>query len=549
MRKPASGFRLIFGYLGIFLIFEGLVTLCPLITLIFYPEESKVWLDFAIPAFGAIIIGAILFFTLIARRPKGRFGRNEDALLLVLLWISAIVLGSLPFYLTKFSVLNYGDTSLDLGMSYSECFFESMSGYSATGLTVLPNKVFLDLVDSSSSYSAPHIFLFHRAFMQFIGGVGLVLIVAGALSDRYNLKLYFAEGHNDKLMPNLGKSAKVIFGIYFGYIVIGSISFYLAGMTPFDAICHSIAAIATGGFSTRGSGIVYFQTASSGNGILPVNAIAIEIIAIVLMLLGATNFVLHTFLLRGKWKQFFKDIEIRLAFWLILLFTVITTLSTLYLYSDGNVVTGLDFWTSLRYSVFNIVSSLTTTGFSNFSSVAALGQVAVFSGILMMAVGGGMGSTSGAIKQYRFAIILKDFQYSIRYRFSSSHQVNPNPVYRLGELREEDSSTSDEAHNYTLLYLLFFLIGAVSLMFLPGISVSQGAYDYMSALSGTGLDIINFYAYKLSEPAFYPALLWILSAGMFIGRLEILPAYYALKRLFYDPFKNIKNRSNKPEEV
>src|SRR5574344_917714 len=361
-KQEAKGFRLVFGYLGIFLMFEGVATLLPLFVAIFYPGECVVVLDFAIPAGIGVVVGAALFFGLIAGREKGHFARNDDALLLVLLWLTAVVLGSLPFYFTRLPLLNPWKSDVSLNMTYTEWFFEAMSGYSATGLTVLPNSVYLD---STTPYAAQHVFLLHRAIMQFIGGVGLVLIVAGAISDRYNLKLYFAEGHNDKLMPNLGKSAKLIFGIYFGYILLGTFSLWFAGMDLFDALCHSIAALATGGFSTRSTSFAYYQTMNGQNlnGIsaFPVNALAMEIITMFLMLLGATNFVLHTFLLRGKWKQFFKDIEVRLAIIVIVFFTLATAASSIYLYNDGT-VTHLNFAQSLRYSVFTVISSLTTTG-------------------------------------------------------------------------------------------------------------------------------------------------------------------------------------------
>jgi trk system potassium uptake protein TrkH len=535
-KKEVKGFRLVFGYLGIFLMFEGLITILPLAVLAFYPSEWVCYLDFLIPGLTGLLVGAVLFFAFVAGRPKGHFARNDDALLLVLLWLCGVVLGSFPFFLTRFSLLSNG-APLNLNMSYTECFFEAMSGYSATGLTVLPNQVFLDATQLSlTAYPAQHVFLLHRALMQFVGGVGLVLIVASAISDRYNLKLYFAEGHNDKLMPNLGRSAKMIFGIYAGYILVGTLAFWLSGMPVFEAFVHATAALATGGFSTRSTNLLYFAEHEGqilgGTGIFPLHSLAIEIIAMVLMLLGATNFVLHTFLLRGRWKAFFKDIEIRFAILTILVFTLGTTVSSIYLYQDnfGQAV-GTDFWTSLRYNVFNVISSITTTGFSNYSSLVKLGEVSVFAGVLLMCVGGGVGSTSGAIKQYRLAILLKDFQYSIRYHFASDRQVNPNPVYRLGQLKEEDSSTSDEAHNYTLLYVLFFLFGSVVLMFMPGIGVVEALYDFGSALSGTGLDIIGYGNYKANYPSAYPWLLWILSATMLVGRLEILPLYYALRRL------------------
>jgi trk system potassium uptake protein len=548
MRKEASGYRLVLGYLGIFLVFEGLVTAFPLLMLAFYPSEYQCWLDFALPALGSCLLGFALFFGFLGKRTKGRLANHEDALLLVLIWLCAVVFGALPFYLSQFEAINYGNASLSLNMNFSESFFESTSGFTTTGLSVMPSFSYLTGLDSSL-YPAAHVFLFHRAFEQFIGGVGLVLIVASVLSDRYNLKLYFAEGHNDKLMPNLGRSAKLIFGIYSSYVIVGSLSLWLAGMTPFDAICHSASALSTGGFSTRASNYAFWSDAANGytgNGIFPNNALALEIITEVLMLLGATNFTLHTFLFRGKLKQFCKDIEIRLAFWLIVAFSLACTLSSLYLSSYENI----SFGASLRYNVFTIISSITTTGYSTVKSLMALGEVTILSSILLMAVGAGLGSTGGGIKQFRFSILLKDFFYSVRYHFSSSHLIIPNPIHRLGEYKEEDPSVRDEAHSYTLIFILFYLIGAMGLMFLPGIDFEHGAYEFMSALSDTGLSLTDYAAYKAGYAIYdYNILMWILSLGMFFGRLEILPVHFALQRLVADPIKAIRERPRKAKEA
>jgi trk system potassium uptake protein TrkH len=336
------------------------------------------------------------------------------------------------------------------------------------------------------------------------------------------------------------------------------LSLWLAGMDFFDAACHSIAALATGGFSTHRSGFLYYQAAEGTiiNGAFPVNSVAIEIIAMVLMLLGATNFVLHTFLLTGHWKKFFKDIEIRLALIVIPVFALATASASLYLY-DGDaawVTTGASlnpatYVGSLRYNAFNVISSLSTTGFQNAPSISALGEVTVFCAILLMGIGGGVGSTSGGIKQYRVALLLKDFVYSIRQRTSSNHAINPNPVYRLGEKSEEDPSTADEAHNYAILYIVVFLLGSLVLAFLPSITFQQSLYDYMSALSGTGLDIIDFVNYKKIQPLAYPWLLLILDVAMFIGRLEILPIHFAFQRLSVNSVYNIKHRHHKAKEA
>lgn len=540
-KGTAKGYRLIFGYLGLFMMFIGIVTIIPIAVAAFYPNEAVCWMDFVVPGAGFVVLGALLFFLLIYGREKERFGKYEDALLLLLIWIAAVIAGALPFI----SVSLRGELSTPL--SFSEALFESVSGYSATGYTVYP---LADFVGEEGAY-CPHVFMFHRAFMQFVGGIGLVLIVASVLSDRYNLKLYFAEGHNDKLLPNLAKSAKLILAIYTGYIVAGAFGLWFFGMDFFDAVCHSIGAVATGGFSSRADGVYWFQTSEfTGNGIFPGNVIGIEVVLEILMILGATNFVLHTFIFRGKIKEFFKDIEIRLGFFAIVFFVFVSTITTCYLYApeatnamvNGTAPqTGVDLASSLRYSAFNIISSITTTGFTNFVSIKQLGEVAIFSGIIVMIIGAGAGSTGGAIKQYRVGIIAKDFFHSVRYRFSSSRQLSPKTIYRLGVKREIEREDSQEAHNFAVLYIVTVLIGTLALLFLPGIDFQEGLYEVASGLSGTGQSIIDFFAYKANHPLYdYEILLWVINVAMLLGRLEIIPLFSSINRIFVVPFENRK---------
>ncbi|MCR4561607.1 MAG: hypothetical protein K5694_00150 [Bacilli bacterium] len=549
--KPASGARLIFGYLGLFLIFEGVLTLIPAAIIAIFREEWMVWMDFAIPGLGGVLLGAILFLALIAGRPKARFKKHEDVLLLVLLWISAMVLGAIPFYLTNFPILNFAEAeawkglSPSLGMSFTECLYESFSGYCAVGFTVSPESLFITEVNTIT-YPATHVFLFHRSLTQLIGGVGLVLVVAGAISDRYNLKLYFAEGHNDKLMPNLGKSAKLIFGIYVGYIILGTVSLWLAGMTWFDALCHSISALATGGFSTRYNSIAFYSNnaAYPGNGVFPCNAIGIEIICMVLMILGATNFVLHTFLFRGRIKKFFTDVEIKLTGVLLVVTIALGTLGTLYLYDGGK---GLDFWTALRYASFGTISSMTTTGFTNYPSLLQLGYVMVAISMLVMTIGGGVGSTAGGIKQFRVALLAKSFVHSSRSHDASPHLVIPNPINRLGVKANITESQNKEAQNFAILYLTFAFVGGLALCFCPGNDFVSGMYMFSSCLSGTGMGISDVYFGDLksfSNPS-YVASLWIMMLSMFAGRLEIMPLYYAVRRVTWDLVEESKENRRK----
>ncbi len=560
MQKPAKGFRLIFGYLGLFTIFESVLTLVPLIMLAFYPQEWQSMLDFIIPAVVSGGIGFGLYQGLIAKREKGRLGTGEDAVLLVLLWISAILIGALPFFLTQFPLLNFGNTEINLGMTFSESFFEATSGFNTTGLSLLPEKAFLDGtisspngIDSCSTYGFAHMFLFHRAFMQYIGGVGLVLIVTSVISSKNNFKLYFAEGHNDQIVPNLAKSAKLIFAVYSGWVLFGTIAFWLTGMPPFEAICHSMACLATGGFSTRASSIYWYSLnmplGQVSNLVYSVNnAIGIEIVSCILMIAGATNFLLHTFFIRGRWKDFFGDIEMKAMAYLLLIGTVLCTLSCLTYYDGG--VGNLDFLTSLRYGAYFTVTTLTTSGFTNFPHMLMMGPVCVFVGWILITIGGCMGSTAGGLKLFRVSVLTKEFGWGLKYKDKSTRTLNPHTVRRLGEVKEVEESQVSEARNYLVLVAIFFTLGVLAISFLPAPSdmhnadwFERGFWEFMNAFTSEGINHLDYMAYKIAEPLAYPVLTWIMVFGMFFGRLEILPVIFAGKRLMADPI--ITWRKNK----
>lgn len=548
--KKSSGFPLILGYLGLFLVFEGIVILAPLAILAFYPNEWQGVLDFVLPGGIAIVLGLFLYFLFGFGKEKARFKKNDDALLLILIWVFAVLLGALPFYLTKFSAINFGNTDMNLTMSFSESIFESISGYATVGLTTFPSKAFL-VADTSGvagdfcpTYPAAHLFLFHRAWLQFIGGIGLILIVTSVISSKNNFRLYFAEGHSDKVVPNLAKSAKIIFMVYTGWVVLGAFSLWLCGMSPFDSLCHAISALAAGGFSTRQTNVYFYSTNAIFNGVYAVSSpIPMEAILCVLMLAGSTNFLLHTFLLRGKIKDFCKDIEIKFAFVFFVIAVLVASSSITFLYrSDPYSVSseGTDIWTAFRYGFFLSVTSISTTGFNNFPDVRCLGEVGVFVGWLLMTVGGGAGSTAGGIKQYRVAILCKEFYWSLKYKNSSKRTINPHVIYRLGEEKEISEGTVSEARNYALLNLSFFAVGALALMFFPNLNFNDAFNEFMMGFSGTGLSFMDLNAYKLANPrGAYNGVLWILGIGMFLGRLEILPIYFAFSRVVIDPIERL----------
>ena len=178
----------------------------------------------------------------------------------------SILISAMPFYMTGL-------------FSFTESVFEVTSGYSTTGFTVVNVE------------TIPPIFLIYRSLLQFFGGVGFVLVLTSAISDRLNMRLYNAEGHSDKLVPNLIRSGRIILSIYVGYILVGTIFLVIFGMTPFDALNHAICAVATGGFSTKAMSIGYYDS------------VKIEVTIMILMLLGGTNFFVHLMLIRGKLKK------------------------------------------------------------------------------------------------------------------------------------------------------------------------------------------------------------------------------------------------------
>ena len=204
--------RLILHYMSIFIVMIGIIQLIPLLVLPFYPEEISYAYCFLIPGLVAIAIGGLLSLAF-KDAEIVKLEKHYDAVLVVLVWLSAIFVSTFPWMLK-------GD------YNFTQASFEMTSGFSTTGLSV---------VDVGNT---PHIFLMFRSITLFVGGVGLVLILTCVFSDKYGLNLYNTEGHNDRLMPNLAKSARLILSIYSAYILFGTVAYIILGMPVFDAITH-----------------------------------------------------------------------------------------------------------------------------------------------------------------------------------------------------------------------------------------------------------------------------------------------------------------------
>jgi trk system potassium uptake protein TrkH len=483
METEVKGYKLVLGYLGIFTMFIGVILLIPLLIIAGFPDEADQYTYFLIPGLCCLAVGFLLFL-FIMNKKKGRLEDMEDIVLTISVWILAIVLSAIPFMMTG-------------KYNFTQAVFETTSGYTTTGLSV---------VDVTT---CPHIFLFFRSFMQFIGGIGLVLILTSALSDRSGMGIYLLEGHNDRLLPNLVKSARLIFAIYFLYIFLGIILYCSLGMSFFDAILTSMSALSTGGFSTQANSIAAY------------NSIGIEIVTVILMLLGSTNFVIHYYLLRGQFKKAFMHYEFIVLLGLLLIIYPIMVITIGMQYDS----VGLGF----RYGTFEFVSAITTSGFESYwgpngTGYAELPSAALFCIIILMCVGGQSGSTSGAIKQSRVAMFFMYIYWSIAKLGKSNKIISTHYIYRYGEKEKVQESEVKSSISFICLYLFLYLLGTL-IITCCGVPLDAALFDFASSIGTVG-STVGITGYNTN-----PVVLWTEIFGMFLGRMELLVVFAFFAKL------------------
>jgi len=483
MNKKIEGHLLILNYLGVFSVLIGLIILLPLISLLFIKNELNQFHLFFIPGVIALLFGLLILF-IFKGYEKAKLRKKHDAILVLYIWVLAIFASSMPFYLSG----NY---------TLAQAIFETSSGYSTTGLTVTDVKV------------APQIFLLYRSLLQFFGGAGLVLVLTAAISDKFGMRLYNAEGHSDKLLPNLIRSGRVFIAIYILLILMGIIFYLILGMSFFDALNHSICAVATGGFSTRPESIGYYQS------------VPIEAVTIFLMVAGGTNFVVHFLLLTGQFKKAVKHIEVK-SFFIILIVGVLISLIYLLPYYNQNVTL------SLRHSIFHLVSALTGTGYQIAENFQTFPQVFILLITLFMVFGGGMGSTTGGLKQYRVAILFKSIYWHINDMLSHKKLIRKRYINRLGVKTVLDKEDILGSHMYIGLYVMALIVGTMVFASFNQNPLIDSLFEYASTLGTVGLSM------GITHASAHPIILWFSSLSMFLGRLEFFVVFIAISKLTED---------------
>lgn len=470
-----SRFRKVAQTVGSLCLLFSIIFIPPLFVSIWY--QDAVAMRFLEALTINIAIGLTLWFPF--RLVKCDLYRRDGFLIIVLVWLVVGLLASIPF-------------DLILHTSVVDSLFEAVSGVTTTGATVL-----------SGLDDMPPSLLFYRQELQWFGGMGLIVLAVAVIPQLGigGMSIYSAEVpgvmKEEKLTPRLKETASILWKIYVGLTITCALAYWLAGMTPFDAISHSLTTLSTGGFSTHDASMGYFHSAT------------IEIIAVVFMLLGAINFSLHFIALKKRSiKVYFQDEEVRLFFIIIFASIVLITVVILQLFDGYHHV-----FRSILNSIFVVVTMITSTGFGTVD-YSAWPLFIPFFLILIGFVGGCGGSTAGGMKVIRFLVLFKLIAREMK------RLLHPAGIFhiRLNGRSRIANKTLQSVFGFFSLYIAAFS-ALLLLMMADGV-------DYVTAFSaiatcmnnmGPGLgEVVSSFA-SLDDSSKLISI-----TAMLLGRLEVV---------------------------
>ena len=453
----------------------GAAMLIPILIALIYNEPKYI----ASFLYSAIISVAIGFLLVKLFKIEIKMSLKSAMIFSTIIWLIACALGALPYYIS-------GE------LSYLNSYFEAMSGFTTTGFSMYSN---LDAVSYTMN--------FWRAFTQWIGGLGIIFLLLALLRSTGAdvMRLYLAEGRDERLVPSIKHSTRIIVYIYLLFTAIGILLFTVAGMPLFDSVFHTFVSLSTGGFGMHNTSVLYYNSAW------------IELAAMIIMMIGATNFALHYTVLKGNWKEYFKDIETKVAYSLII---ISTALVTFVLYN--NQVYGNDLLLNLRFALFQMVSAITTTGLQTAFYPDILSKwigLGTFLMTIIMIIGAGSLSTGGGIKWLRLGILLKGISWQVKSFILPGKAVMAKKLHHVTDLQITDDVlrlTGAFLSTYILVYIVSVII---VLIYYP--DISRVIFEVASALSNVGLSS------GIMTPD-SPALVKIVFIiDFWMGRLEIWP--------------------------
>ena len=472
--------------LGLLLMVFSLAQVPPVLVDLIYSEGE--YLTFVFSFILTVFGGLVLWWPF--RAIKKSFRLREGVLIVVSFWIVLSLFGTLPFLITE-SISN---------LSFSNAFFESMSGLTTTGATVL-----------SQLDELPKSILFYRQQLQWLGGMGIIVLAVAVLPllGVGGMELYHAESSGiakDRLTPKLRNTAIALWKIYLSLTVLCALAYFFSGMSIFDAISHSFSTVAIGGFSTHDGSIGYF------------NSIPIEMIAMFFMFLAGINFSLHFVAWNNRsLVDYIKDSEFK-TYAMVLFSASAIVVIALSLNSEYGSTSE-----TLRHSLFQTISIATTTGFTsqNYSNWPA--AIPVFL-IMVSFIGACVGSTGGGIKVVRVLVMFRLGMKEIHKFIRPNAQVS---------IKLNKASINEKA---LVSVLGFFSLYAISFIFIMMLLMFAGL-DQVTAYSATAATMNNL-GPGLGEVAQNYGSLgetakWILSFSMLIGRLEVLTIIAIFHRAFW----------------
>jgi trk system potassium uptake protein TrkH len=486
-------YRAILRETGLVLAVGGALMLAPLAALPWYTSEARLAGTFLIPAALLLGVGGLLWRAFRSTVPFV-LTVQDGGVIVLLSWAAVCLASAWPLMAAD-------------GLSFTQGVFESVSGWTTTGLSVVDVE------------HAPRLVLLWRSVMQLAGGAGLAIIMIAAITGSTGQGLSAAEGRQKQLLPHVRRSAKMVLLIYSGYAVVGAVAYRLAGMGWFDAVNHSFTAVSTGGFSTYADSIGHWDS------------VAVEAVTLPLMVLGNLNFVTAYLVVRGRWRAAARSGELRLS----AVLWPAAALAVFLLVSRGVYLT---MGKAARVALFETASALTTTGFST-AGYTQWKPVGVLVLIVLMLIGGGICSTAGGIKQFRVHLLLKSLWWSIRAQFLPADAVTQNYVYQ-GERRQYvDDGMVRQTAVFVVLYGGSFMLGAAVLA-ACGFSVRDSLFEFASAVGTVGLSV------GVTSAGAPGPVLWAEALGMFLGRLEFLVVIVAVGRLVIDVRDMLKGRGGPP---
>ena len=473
-------FKAIINLFSILVLLFSLSYVFPIVVSLVFNDNS---LQLFLPAFIFIgVLGLLGFY--FTKGIKRDLTAKDGFVIIVMFWLVLSLAGSIPFYLS--------------GMSLIDSFFESMSGITTTGATVISNIE-----------SLPESLRFYRQLLQWMGGMGLIVLAIAVMpllgiggGQLFKTDIPGAMGEQ-RLTPRIQETAKALWSIYLGLTVLCTISYTIAGMSFFDAVSHAMSTVSIGGFSTYDNSIGHF------------NNLTVEIICMVFMLLSAMSFALHYFsIYKSKSLKYFFDPELRF-FVSILLIIFILALSVNALSAQSNI--------SIRELAFHTVSTVTTTGFG-ISDTSTWSFSISFLLLIGAFIGACSGSVGGGVKSWRVMIMLNHAYSNI------VKMIHPNSVVTLKVgTKSVDDGVATSVWGFFSIYVISFVILLMAVL-ISGLDLETAFSSVGACLNnlGPGLGLVSENYSEINSFA-----KGVLAFSMLLGRLEIFTLLIILTPLFW----------------